>query len=119
MNIEQIAARLHALVKAGDYFTAYDELFAPDAKAIEPQLAQMGLAEIQGLDAIKQKVGTLSEGIAELVSREMSDPVVSANHIAFTNIVQAKLKDGNDFNMSEICLYEVQEGKIISEQFFY
>ena len=79
----------------------------------------MGLGEIKGLDAIKNKVGSLGEGIAELVSREMSTPIISANHIAFTNIVQAKMKDGSDFNLSEICLYEVKEGKIISEQFFY
>ncbi|MEO0899805.1 MAG: SnoaL-like domain-containing protein [Bacteroidota bacterium] len=119
MNNEQIAARLHELVKAGDYFTAYDELFDNNAVAIEPQLAQMGLGEIKGLDAIKNKVGSLGEGIEALVSREMSAPIISANHIAFTNIVQAKMKDGSDFNLSEICLYEVKEGKIISEQFFY
>lgn len=119
MTTQEIANRLHELVKAGDYFTAYDELFAPDAKAIEPQLASMGLGEIRGIPAIKEKVGKLSEGIAELVSREMSAPIISANHIAFTNIVKAKMKDGSEFNLSEICLYEVQDDKIISEQFFY
>lgn len=119
MTTQDIANRLHELVQAGDYFTAYDELFSADAKAIEPQLAEMGLGEIQGIDTIKSKVGSLSEGIAELVNREMSTPIVSANHIAFTNIVHAKMKDGNDFRLSEICLYTVNDGKIISEQFFY
>ena len=31
MNITAIANRLHELVEAGDYFTAYDELFSPEA----------------------------------------------------------------------------------------
>ena len=119
MTTHQIASRLHQLVAAGDYFTAYDELFSPDAKAIEPQLAEMGLGEIQGIPAVKEKVSKLSSGIAELLSREISDPIVSASHIAFTNIVKAKLKDGNEFNLSEICLYEVKDGKITSERFFY
>ena len=119
MSTQEIADRLHQLVEAGDYFTAYDELFTEDAREIEPQLSEMDLGEIQGIPAIKQKVGSLSAGIETLLSRDMSAPIVSANHIAFTNIVKAKLKDGNEMNLSEICLYEVQDGKMISEQFFY
>lgn len=119
MTNQEIANRLHELVKAGDYFTAYDELFSQDAIAKEPQLAEMGLAEVKGIQAIKEKVGTLSEGIEELISREMSAPIVTDAHIAFTNIVKAKLKDGHDFNLSEICLYKVANGKIISEEFIY
>lgn len=107
------------MVKEGDYFTAYDELFDVNATAIEPQLSAMNLDKVIGIPAIKNKVGALSEGISELISRKMSAPITSANHIAFTNIVKAKLKDGNEMNLSEICMYEVQNGKIISEQFFY
>ena len=119
MNITAIANRLHELVEAGDYFTAYDELFSPEALALEPQLAEMGLGEVKGTEAIKAKVGALSEGIESLVSREMSAPIVTDTYIAFTNIVKAKLKDGNEFNLSEICLYKVVNDKIVSEEFIY
>ncbi|MEL6671046.1 MAG: nuclear transport factor 2 family protein [Bacteroidota bacterium] len=119
MTNQQIANRLHSLVEAGDYFTAYDELFHPNAVAQEPQLAEMGLAEVKGVPAIKAKVASMSEGIAELISRDMSTPIVSGNHIAFTNVVKAKMKDDSEFQLSEICLYEVKDGQIVSEQFFY
>lgn len=119
MTTQQIANQLHALVQSGNYFTAYDELFHPELVASEPQLSGMGMGEVKGINAVKNKVGKLSEGIAELVSRDMSEPIVSDHHIAFTNIVKAKMKDGNEFNLSEICLYEVKEGEIISEQLFY
>lgn len=119
MNIQEIAKRVHELTKAGEYFTAYDELYASDAIAYEPQLVEMGLGEVKGKEALKEKVEKLGSGVAELISREMSEPIVSANHIAFTNIVKAKLKDGNDFNMSEIILLEVRGGKIVSERFHY
>ncbi|MEM7514479.1 MAG: nuclear transport factor 2 family protein, partial [Bacteroidota bacterium] len=99
--------------------TAYDELFHENAVALEPQLAEMGLAEVEGLAAIKEKVGTLSQGISEMISREMSAPIVTDSHIAFTNVVKAKMKDGNDFSLSEICLYKVDNGKIVSEEFIY
>ena len=119
MTIQTIANRLHALVEAGDYFTAYDELFHPEAKALEPQLAEMGMGEVTGVTAIKEKVGMLSENIASLNSRELSTPIVTESHIAFTNIVDATMKDGSGFQLSEICLYKVEDGKIISEEFIY
>lgn len=119
MTTEEIANRLHRLVKAGDYFGAFDELFSDDAKALEPQLAEMGFAEVHGIQALKKKVEAMGAGIEEMISREMSDPIVAENHIAFTNIVKAKLKDGSEISMSEICLYEVKDGKVVSEQFFY
>lgn len=119
MTNKEIANRLHQLVKAGDYFTAYDELFDTNAVAIEPQLAEMGLAQVQGIDKVKEKVGTLGEGIEELISRQMSAPITTDTHIAFTNVVKAKMKNGQNFHLNEICLYEVKEGKIISESFIY
>lgn len=119
MTTQTIASRLHELVTAGDYNTAYDELFSPDAVALEPQLAEMGLGEVKGVAAIKEKVAMLSANIAGLNSREMSQPIITSSHIAFTNIVDATMKDGSDFWLSEICLYQVADGKIISEEFIY
>ncbi|MEO1654461.1 MAG: nuclear transport factor 2 family protein [Bacteroidota bacterium] len=119
MTNQEIATRLHELVKAGEYFQAYEELFSPEVVAREPQLAQMGLGEVKGLEAVKNKVAQLGAGISELISREMSNPIITDSHIAFTNIVQAKMKDGSDFNLSEICLYQVENGKIVSEEFIY
>ncbi len=119
MTIKEIANRLHELVKQGDYATAYNELYDEAIVAKEPQLADMGLAEVRGLEAVKNKVATLAEGISELISREMSDPIVTERHIAFTNIVNAKLKSGDSFELNEICLYEVKDGVIVSEEFIY
>ncbi|MEO1438254.1 MAG: nuclear transport factor 2 family protein [Bacteroidota bacterium] len=119
MTNQTIADQLQAFIQQGDYDGAYDALFHPEAVALEPQLAEMGLAEVKGLDAIKDKVQALSAGIESLVSREMSPAIVTDKHIAFTNIVHAKLKDGNDFKLSEICLYQIEDGKIISEEFIY
>ncbi len=119
MTNQEIANRLHELVKTGEYFKAYDELFSREVVAKEPQLAEMDLTEVKGIEAVKQKVATLGEGMAELKSRTMSDPIVTDSHIAFTKIVNGKLKDGNDFSLSEICLYKVHDGKIVSEEFIY
>ncbi len=119
MTTEQIAHRLHELVEASNYDQAYDELFAKEAIAKEPQLAEMGLAEIKGIEAIKGKIQALSGGIASLDKRVLSVPIVTDSHIAFTNEVAATMKDGSQFQLNEICLYTVSEGKIVSEEFIY
>ncbi len=119
MTIEQIAQRLHELVEAGNYHQAYDELFAIDAVAKEPQLAEMGIAEVNGIEAIKAKVEALSGGIASLDKRELSTPIITDKHIAFTNKVAATMKDGSRFELNEICLYTVESGKIVTEEFIY
>lgn len=119
MTTKEIAIRLHEYVNTAQYDKAFDELFAKDSVAIEPQLKEMGLERVEGIENIKNKVNTLSQGITELISREMSEPICSDTHIAFTNLVKAKMADGSEFNLSEICLYEVKDGKIISESFIY
>ena len=119
MKIQEIAKKLHAYVASGEYDKAYDELFDQDAVAIEPQLTAINFGKVSGIKAIKQKVTALGENISELISREMSEPIVTETHIAFTNVVLAKNKNNEEFGLSEICLYEVKEGKIISEQFIY
>ena len=118
MTIQQIADRLHELVKIGDSNTAYDELFASHAVAIEPQFK--GFERVEGLDNIRKKVNAILEAVAEVKSREVSEAVLYGDrHIALGISLDATLKDGSTFKFSELALYEVQEGKIISEQFYY
>jgi len=119
MTTAEIAHRLHSLVETGEYDKAYDELFDSNVVAKEPQLVQLGLAEVKGIDAVKGKVQALSAGIAQLNSREMSVPIITDKHIAFTNKVEATMKDGSAFQLNEICLYTVDQGKIVSEEFIY
>ncbi|MEO0585897.1 MAG: nuclear transport factor 2 family protein [Bacteroidota bacterium] len=118
MTTEQIAARLHELVLQGDAETAYQELFSENAVAIEPKFA--GFERVEGLDGIREKGQALLAGVASINSREVSPAkVVGDQHIALGISLDAHLKNGDRMAFSEIALYEVQDGKIISEQFFY
>ncbi|MGB3463806.1 MAG: nuclear transport factor 2 family protein [Cyclobacteriaceae bacterium] len=118
MTIHEIAVRLHDLVKQGDNTTAYKDLFADNAVAIEPNFP--GFEKVEGLQNIREKGQVLIGNIQEIKNRKVSEQiVVGDNHISLGISLDAILKDGSSFKFSEVALYEVDNGQIISEQFFY
>lgn len=118
MTTQDIAARLHELVKQGDNETAYRELFAENAVAIEPKFP--GFERVEGLDNIRKKGEALVSNLKEIKSRSVSETlIVGDHHISLGISIDAIMKDDNPFKFSEIVVYEVADGKIISEQFFY
>ena len=61
----------------------------------------------------------MSEHIEGIDSMEVGDAIIALKHIAIPYKLSAKLKGGNSINLDEIIVYEINEGKIVSEQFFY
>jgi hypothetical protein len=48
-----------------------------------------------------------------------SEPIVTANHIAVAREMDMTVKGFGRIQLNEIMLYEVKDGQIVSEQFFY
>jgi hypothetical protein len=48
----------------------------------------------------------------------VSEPMVTGNAIAFTLTLDATMQGQGRVKMAEICVYEVKDGKVVSEQFF-
>lgn len=57
--------------------------------------------------------------VEEMHGGYVSDPVVAGNHIAFAMGMDVTYKGMGRQKMDEIALYEVKNGKIVKEQFFY
>ncbi|MCB9285320.1 MAG: nuclear transport factor 2 family protein [Lewinellaceae bacterium] len=117
MTNQEIADRLVALCRQGDYETVYRDLFHPDALAIEPAHSQ--LPEARGVEAIREKGRQFNEGMQEMHGGYTSDPLVAGNYITLTMGMDVTMKDGNRMQMDEVVVYELQDGKIVKEQFFY
>ena len=118
MTTQEVAEKLVALCRVGKYDEVYQGLFHPEVKSIEPEGGSWGT--VQGLEAIKKKGKQWNEMVEEFISGEISDPVVADNFITCSMKTQISMKGFEGIvNMDEICLYEVRDGKIISEQFFY
>jgi uncharacterized protein with PIN domain len=118
MSTKEIAARLMELCRQGKWEEAQKELFAEDAVSIEPHSSPAFEQQTKGLNAIIEK-GKKFETMVEKNHRtEVGEPIITANAIAFKLIMEVTMKGRSKETWEEICVYQVKDGKIISEQFF-
>lgn len=118
MTTVEIANRLIELCRKGDFETAQKELFAEDAVSIEPHASESFEKETKGLDAIIEKGKKWSEMVEEQHGGEVSEPLLADSSFAVTMTMDVTMKGGQRMNMTELCIYHVKDGKIVSEQFF-
>ena len=118
MSTQQIASRLVELVGKGEFETAQRELFAEDAVSIEPQATESFSKETKGLRAILEKGRKWESMVEKVHSCSASTPLVAGNAIAITLSMDLTMKGRGRMQLAEICVYEVKDGKIASEQFF-
>ncbi len=118
MTTKEVAKRLVEICRQGKIEDAQNELFSNDAVSIEPN-ESMGPKETKGLDAIKKKGEMFNSMLEEFHGATISDPVVGGNFFSISWDMDAKMKGRERMMMSEICVYEVKNGKIISEEFFF
>lgn len=74
--------------------------------------------ETRGLQAIKEKGEKWNSMVQEMHGITISDPLVGFNSFACTMRMNVTMKDGGNMDMTELCVYGVKDGKIVSEQFF-
>ncbi|WP_299216094.1 nuclear transport factor 2 family protein [uncultured Aquimarina sp.] len=117
MTNKEVGDKLVELLRQGQFETVYDELFHNDAHHIEPQSEQF--ADIKGVKAIKAKDAAMAENIVGMEGMEVGNAIVAKNYIAIPYKMTVNLKDGNTWPLDEIIVYKVENGKILSEEFFY
>jgi hypothetical protein len=118
MTTTEVASRFNELAQTGNWNQIQDELFAADAISIEPEHI-VGLQIVKGMDAIRQKGVVFNEMIQEVHSGYSNSPQVSGNHFSVAMGMDVTMKGDNRMNIDEIAVYEVKNGKIVKEQFFY
>jgi len=120
MTTQEVANRFSELAKENKWTEIQDELYADDAVSIEPpQAAAQGLQNAEGLDAIKQKGEEFNKMIEEMHGGYCSEPVVAGNHFSVGAGMDVTMKGAGRMQMDEIAVYEVKDGKIVKEQFFF
>jgi ketosteroid isomerase-like protein len=118
MTTQEIAKRFYTLAQEGKWEQAQDELFSSNAKSIEPAHAQ-GLQTVAGLDQIKEKGKQWESMIQEVHGGYCNEPQVAGNYFTCAMGVDITMKGQDRMKMDEVAVYEVKDGKIVSEQFFY
>ena len=120
MNTQAVAKRLVELCREGKYDQAQEELYADDAVSIEMDgLPPGSLSNAKGMEAIREKSRQFNDGIEAVHGGSVGDPIVAGDWFSLVMTMDATFKDRGRINMEEICVYQVREGKIVREQFFY
>lgn len=117
MTPQEIARRLVELCRRGDYETAHKELFSDDAATIEPEGSPDRIQRGQAALAAKLK---MFQETFQVHGGSVTDPVIGGDFFSCGMMVDVtEKKSGARFKIDEICVYEVRDGKIVSQQFFY
>ena len=117
METKKIATRLKELCSKGEFETVLNELFAPDAVSIEPYAGNGFEKETKGLPAIKKKGELWNSMVEAQHGFSISEPIVADNSFALTMSIDVTMKGRGRSAMTELCIYRVKDGKIISEEF--
>jgi len=118
MTTQEVANRFNELAQTGQWEQIQNELFADNAVSIEPPGSQ-GLPTVEGLSAIKEKGKKFSEMVEEMHGGYSTPPVVGGKFFSVAMGMDCTMKGMGRQKMDEIAVYEVKDGKIVKEQFFY
>ena len=118
LTTKEVAARFNELAKQEKWFEIQDELFADNVKSIDPPNSPyFGYAE--GKAAVRKKGEDFVKRIEAAHRRYTSEPIMAGNHFAVGREVDITVQGHGRIQINELMLYEVKDGEIISEQFFY
>lgn len=118
MDTTEIAGRLVEMCREGKIEEVKEFLFSDNVISIEPREGLLPKVT-KGMDAIRKKAQLFIEAVEDLYGQTISEPVVAGNYFSVAWHTDLKMKGEPRKTNSELCLYEVKNGKIISEQFFY
>jgi limonene-1,2-epoxide hydrolase len=118
MSTKEIAKKLKKICEQDGFETAQKQLFSKDIVSIEPEAGMGFEKETRGLDAVLQKGKKWQDMVTETHDIEISDPVVAKNSFALTMRMDVTMKQGGRSEMTELCVYQVKDGKITVEEFF-
>lgn len=118
MTTEEVAHRLVELCRQNESQKAYEELYSQDCESIET--SPMGEhIHHKGMEAIMESAQKMQENTEEFYGLTVTDAVVAGKYFTMKMVLDSKWIGMERMEMEEICVYKVEEGKIVFTQFFY
>jgi hypothetical protein len=118
MTTQEVAARFNELASQEKWFEIQDGLFADHVRSIEPSTAKY-LHNAEGKAAVRKKGEDWLKQVEVFHGGYTTKPVVGGNFFAVGRGVDITVKGIGRMKMDQVMLYEVQDGQIVLEQFFY
>lgn len=117
MTTEEVAKKVVELCRQQAWSEAVDTLYADDIVSVEARSMDGDSPEMKGIEAVRGKVEWWTNAM-EVHEFKVGDPFVA--HDRFVVQFDADVTDKEAkkrFQMSEVGVYTVKDGKIIREEF--
>jgi hypothetical protein len=118
MTTKEVAGRFDEFAQQEKWFEIQDELFAENVRSIDPASSPyLGYAD--GKASVRKKGKDFTDRIEAVHRMYTSKPLVSGNHFTVGREMDITVAGHGRIQINEIMLYEVKDGEIVLEQFFY
>jgi hypothetical protein len=88
-----------------------------EIETIEPAHAPVRSAK--GMEAVTKKGMAFADMIEARHGSSISGPIVEGDHFSLGWQMDVTMKGRGRRNLEEICVYQVKDGKIVREEFFF
>ena len=121
MTTQEVANRYYELANQNKWIEIQEEFHDDNVISQEPEhVASRGIpVMIKGREAVRAKTMSNRETIEAIYSQYCGEPVVAGNFFSLALKRDVAYKGRPRVQLEELCVFEVKEGKIVSEQFFY
>ncbi len=117
MTTQEVADRLAELCGQGQFDKAFEELYSDDIISKEPDGFPDAL--VQGKEAVGLKQKQFNESVEAFHGVVVSKPIVAENFFSVSMKMDVTFKGAPRMDMEEIAVYNVKDGKIVREDFFF
>jgi hypothetical protein len=118
MTTQEVANRFDELASQEKWFDIQAELFAENVKSIDPDDSPY-FTYAEGKETVRKKGENWVKRITAAHKRYTTKPIVAGNHFVVGREVDITVDGFGRIQINELMIYEVKDGQIISEQFFY
>jgi hypothetical protein len=118
MTTQEVATGFNELAQQEKWFEIQDEFFADNVRSIEP-LGSPYFENAQGKSRVRKKGDDFVKRIEAVHSAQTTQPLVAGNHFVVGRSKDITVQGHGRIQINEIMLYEVKDGQIVLEQFFY
>ena len=117
MKTEEVAKKVVELCRKQAWKEAVDTLYADNIVSVEAHAMGGGSPETHGIEGVQKKVDWWTNTM-EVHSFKVQGPFVAHDRFAVQFDVDVTDKNSNKrFQMSEVGVYTVKDGKIVREEF--
>ena len=117
MNTKDVAQQWAQMCREGKNIECVEALY--DENVVSREMPGFPEEITQGKQNVWNKSKDWLDNVAEFHSSEIGEPVIAGNHFTSKMSFDVTFKDRGRQSMEEVAVFEVKNGKITNEQFFY